>query len=174
MTFTAFQPPALVCWFLYCSWNVCISSMLCKEAKSNTGVSIKNLTDFMAVTEVGNYQIFQLKNLLSWLPFQCLYQLVHVLNQVMIKRVTNRQSSSLEGDESILSSHRACFLKEPQRRNLRAFFALLPFSIPLKFSGKQVWSEKQDFWFLNVKWAENREASPIVEITTEVTFAKEK
>lgn len=150
--------------------------MLCKvkEAKPNPGVLSKNLTDFMVITEVENYQIFQLKNLLFWLPFQCVYQLVHVLNRVMIKRVTDRQSSSLEGDESILFWHRACFLKGTQRRDLRSFFALLPFSIPLKFSGKQVWSEKQDFCFSNVKWAENREASPAVETTTEVTFAKEK
>lgn len=78
--FTAFQPLALVCLFLYYRWNLCISFLLqkVKDAKPNPSSLIQNLINCMAVTEMRNDQIFQLKSLLSWLLFRCAYRLVHV------------------------------------------------------------------------------------------------
>lgn len=117
--FTAFQPLALVYSFLSYRWN------LHTKPKSQYS-SQKNLTNCMTVTEMKNYQTFQVKNLLFWLIFQCTDQSVNVLIRRYLKQYLMDNFSSFK-EMRISSPSKGRILLKSYRGEIYGHF--LPFSL---------------------------------------------
>lgn len=157
MTFYCFLTSSTGLLITMCRWNLRINFILCKDTTPNPIVLDKILTFSTAMTKK-----WRITRSFYCLLFPCAYQLVPVViqayllgNLLLCKEI--RKSSPTAGHVWIKSHGREIWEHT------------LPFSLSAFHKMFQAWIEKWDFWFSDLTWAENRQVSPMAEITTELT-----